>query len=476
MSVAVAALVLGPPLAAAVSFLGGRRTVPFLLPGTAAACLAALAALGTALWEAGGIRHAVGGWEAPLGIGLAVDGLSLLMLAAAWPVAVAVGYQAWRRRVESLFWPVFFFFWGTLHALFLSADIFNLYVALELLTLSSVALVARARTKEAVAAALRYLLAAMLGSASYLLGVGLLYGVAGSLSLPDLAGLPGLGAGGRWATSLILVGLLLKAAAFPLHFWLPPAYLHAAPPGDALLAAVGTKAALYLLLRLWPALTGTTATGALPFALGLLGSGAVVWGALMALRAERLKLLLAFSSISQMGYVLLLFSLRDPGSPQGRWALEGATMLLLSHTLAAAAMFLAAEGLVAQAGSDRVLDLRRGRGRPLLAVYAFGLGGVSLIGLPPSGGFVAKWYLLKSCVESGQWWWIPALAVGGLLAAGYVFRVIMEAVAEDPALPEPPDGVAEGPHLTGFLLAALAILLGLAGVWPLEILRRGGAP
>lgn len=476
MNTAVAALVLVPFAAAVASFLGGRRSAPVLVGATAAAGFASLAVLARALWVGGAIRHPVGGWGSPLGIELALDGLSLLMLVAVWPVTTAVGMQAWLRRVEPLFWPLFFSFWGTLNALFLSADVFNIYVALELLTLCSVTLIARSGSVEAVEAALRYLLAAMLGSAAYFFGVGLLYGVGGSLSLYDLNGLAALGAGGRWAVALILLGLLLKAAVFPLHFWLPPAYLHAAPPGDALLAALGTKAVIYLMIRLWPGLTGGAETGTLlPLALGALGSAAVLWGSLMALRVERLKEMLAFSSIAQMGYLLLLFSLGHQDAAHGRVALGGATMLLLSHTWASAAMFMAAEGISTVAGSDRVSDLSRGRGRPALAVYTFGLGGVTLIGLPPSGGFLAKWLLLKASFESGQWWWIPTLALGGLLAAGYVFRVLQQAVAQNPGDHPAPTGTT-GLHLIGFLLATTAILLGLVGIWPLELLQRGGMP
>lgn len=477
MNTAVAALVLVPFVAAVAAFLTGRRTVPVLVGATAAAVLASLAFLAHALWVGGGIRHLVGGWGGPLGIELELDGLALLMLAAVWPVTTTVGLQAWRRRIEPLFWPLFFAFWGTLNALFLSADVFNIYVALELLTLCSVTLIARSGSGEAVAAALRYLFAAMLGSASFLFGVGLLYGAVGSLSLHDLTGLAALGAGGRWAAALILLGLILKAAVFPLHFWLPPAYLHAAPPGDALLAALGSKAVIYLMIRLWPGLVGDAGIGtALPLALGVLGSAAVLWGSLMALRVGRLKEVLAFSSIAQMGYLLLIFSLGHNDSAAGRSALGGAAMLMLSHTWASAAMFMAAEGISAAAGSDRISDLRRGGGCPPLAVYAFGLGGVSLIGLPPSGGFVAKWLLLKASFESGQWWWIPPLALGGLLAAGYVFRVLRETVARDPGGQPAAAVIAVPLPLLGFLLASTAVLLGLIGVWPLELLQRGVVP
>jgi formate hydrogenlyase subunit 3/multisubunit Na+/H+ antiporter MnhD subunit len=475
MNTAVAALVLVPFAAAVAAFFGGRRFAPVLLGATATAALASLLLLARTLWAGGALRVPIGGWGAPLGIELALDGLSLLMLAAVLPVTAAVGLQAWRQRIEPLFWPLFFSTWATLNALFLSADMFNIYVALELLTLCSVALIAWSGSVEAVAAALRYMLASMLGSVSVLFGVGLLYGTVGSLSLHDLTGLVALGTGGCWAAALILLGLILKAAVFPLHFWLVPAYLHAAPPGDALLAALGTKAAIYLMIRLWPGLTGGVGI-AMPLALGILGSVAVLWASLMALRAKRLKELLAFSSISQMGYLPLIFSLGHSATASDRLALGGAVMLLLSHTWASAAMFLAAEGISACAGNDRISDLRRGGGRPPLAVYAFGLGGVSLIGLPPSGGFVAKWLLLKASYESGQWWWIPALALGGLLTAGYVFRVLRETVALDNDARPAAAAVATTSHLIGFLLGLSALLLGLVGIWPLELLRRGGTP
>ncbi len=456
------------PLAGAMAcFLWPRRALPLALL-TALAVSVGVAGLGWQVVTQGVKRHAVGGWGAPLGIDLYADGLSLLMLAVTAVVALAVGVYArgyFKARAARAFWPLSLFLWAALNALFLSADIFNLYVTLELLGLAAVALVALAGGAAALSGAMRYLLVGLLGSLAYLLGVALLYHGFGSLDLAIL--------GERveaspvvWAAmGLMSAGLLLKTALFPLHFWLPAAHASAPAPVSALLSALVVKASFYILLRLW--LTVFPPTDAVVAQLlGVLGAGAVLWGGMQALRQTRLKLLVAYSTVAQLGYLFLAFPL---ASVMG-WG--GAIYLLLSHAVAKTAMFMAAGNIRRFGGHDRIADLDRVAQRLPLTIAAFGLAGVSIMGLPPSGGFIAKWLLLEAAVRTNQWWWVVVLVAGGLLTAAWVFRVIGYAFTQA-RVPHAPRAVPVGMEWAALAMAVTAIVLGLVAPWPLALLAVG---
>ncbi len=419
--------------------------------------------------EDGAYRYTVGGWGAPLGIELFVDGLSLLMLAATALVGLAISVYStgyFQHNQLARFWPLWLFLLAALNALFLSADIFNLYVDLELTGLAAVALTALSGGREALTAAMRYLLATLLGSLAYLLGVVLIYHSFGSVDIAILSQRVESSPAVWSALGLMSAGLALKTALFPLHFWLPPAHASAPAPVSAALSALVVKASFYILLRLWLEIfpTGSGPSGQL---FGLLGAAAVLWGGLQALRAKRLKLLIANSTVMQLGYLFLAFPLAIPAA----W--RGALYLLLSHAFAKAAMFLAAGNIIRFAGHDRIADLDRIAQRLPLTLAAFALAGVSIMGLPPSGGFVAKWLLLEASLDAGQWWWAVALILGSLLAAAYVFKVIGHAFTQAEVL-HASKGVPAVMEWTALALASAAILLGLIAPWPLAWMEIGG--
>src|SRR5690554_5033930 len=388
------------------------------------------------LWETvaseGGFHYLLGGWQAPLGIELRVDGLAVTFVLLTALVAAACGWHAsiyldpgksWHR----CFWPLFWFLWAGLNAVWLGGDLFNLYVGLELISLSAVGVVALGGQAEALRAAIRYLLAALLGSLAYLLGVALVYGQTGSLSLAGVAALVSDGAVSSvpvFPLMLMLLGLALKTALFPMHGWLPPAHGIAKSPVSALLSALVVKASFYIAARLWLDLGGELGGYALAQLMGVLGGLAVIWGSWLAFRQAKLKQVVAYSSVAQIGYLFLLFPLTwgvsDAISQQAQ---QGITLQVISHALAKAAMFLAAGNLILSAGSNKV-DALAGVSRFLpFSLFSFGLAGLSLMGLPPTGGFAAKWLLLQASLASGQWWWLGVLLAGGLLSAAYVFQV-----------------------------------------------------
>jgi formate hydrogenlyase subunit 3/multisubunit Na+/H+ antiporter MnhD subunit len=210
--------------------------------------------------------------------------------------------------------------------------------------------------------------------------------------------------------------------------------------------------------------------------LGMLGAAAILFGSVLALRQVRLKLLIAYSTVAQIGYLFLMIPLAvkpETGHPWSTAAWTGGVLQAISHAFAKAAMFMAA-GLIAEAlGHDRIAGLA-GIGRALpITVFAFALGGLSLMGLPPSGGFVAKAMLLTAAVAEGQWWWAVVVLTGGLLAGGYVFLVLARALA-DPTEPlRLLTTVSRGRQAVAVAVALCAVLLGFLPLRPSELLQIG---
>ncbi|MDT8387313.1 MAG: proton-conducting transporter membrane subunit [Thiogranum sp.] len=411
------------------------------------------------------LELAVGGWPAPLGIRWHLDLLATVFLISTAVIALAVALFAALHLSRSEpaiarhFWAPLLFVWAALNALFLSADVFNLYVTLELLTLAAVMLVTLENNQPALDGAMRYLLVALAGSTLYLLGVALFYHATGTLDLMLAAG-----AVPPAALALMTIGLMAKGALFPLHAWLPPAHAAAPAPGSALLSALVVKASFYILLRLW--LESAPNHDAGRILLGLCGTGAVIWGSLLALTQARLKLVVAYSTVAQLGYLLLVFPLA-----QGAWtgpAFAGGVWLAVSHGLAKAAMFLSAGLVMYTLGHDRIAELRGLAQHAPLTLFTFGIAGVTLMGLPPSGGFVAKWLLLTAAFGSGQWPWALVLLGGGLLAAVYTFRIIGAGFSDGIIERKPP----RGPQWIALVLAGLALLAGVAAELPLLQLQE----
>ena len=444
--------------------------VPLVALGT----VGSVACLVWQVAELGVQRHALGGWAAPLGISLYADGLSAMMLLTTALVGAAVTFYAteyFRRASETAryFWPLWLCLWTALNALFLSWDIFNLYVAFELLGLAAIALVALAGSADALTGAMRYLLVSLLGSLTYLLGVALFYSTYGTLDIGLLGDLTAPSAASWAATGLMVAGLLLKTALFPLHFWLPPAHAAAPTPVSAILSALVVKASFYLLLRLWLEVFPVTAAG-LGHLLGLLGALAIVWGSLQALRQTRLKLLVAYSTVAQLGYLFLAFPLAL--TPVAATAWSASVFFILSHALAKAAMFLAAGNILRFAGHDRIADLGRAPYGVSLSWAAFGVAGISIIGLPPSVGFAAKWLQLEAALAGGQWWWTLPIVGGGLLATAYVFKII-SCVFSQNGRTSGTNGISWRMEWTAFGLSLAALGIGFAAPQLLALLNSG---
>jgi len=462
-------MVLLPVVAGLVAFL-----IPRIASGLASACalgmLWAAGGLAAALLNDGAVHYPVGGWGAPLGIELYVDGLSgsLAIMTALVGGGVTLYSVSYLRPAHHgpddgaalrLFWPLWLVLWGALAALLFAGDVFNLYVTLELVGLGAVALTGLPRDREALAAALRYLLVGILGSMSYLLGVALLYAVYGRLDLAGLTQVMEANPASYMACALMLGGLAFKGALFPLHGWLPPAHASAMAPASAVLSALVVKMVLYILVRLWfgpfAVLVGESAAQLM----GIAGGLAIIWGSYRALTAVRLKLMVAYSTVAQLGYIVLIFPLAISGSASvPAWG--GGLLIALTHGLAKAGMFLAAGCVLLALGHDRVAGLAGLSQRQPVTLAALAIAAVSLVGLPPSGGFAGKWMLLDAALTTGQWWWVAVILVGTLFAAGYLFRIVGIGFGAVTDLPpgEPVSAPLEWAALT---LALLAVLMGL---------------
>ncbi|WP_440997019.1 complex I subunit 5 family protein [Arhodomonas sp. SL1] len=430
--------------------------------------VATVLALGILVAGSGPVPFVPGAWPAALGIALSVDGTAMVFLIAGATTGMAATIHA-RGYFGAAhpFWALWLLLWAALNAVFLTADAFNAYVALELAGLTAATLVTLGGGRAALAAGLRYLMLSLVGATAYLAGVALFYGATGSLRLADYADAPS-GAVTAAGTALVLTGLLLKAAIFPLHGWLPPAHARAPGPVSAVLSALVVKAAIYLAWRwldaLPPALIPGTAV------LAAAGAGAVIWGSLQALRVGRLKAIVAYSTVAQLGYLAIGLALLRH-SPL---AATGVAWMALTHALAKGAAFLAAANVVRAAGHDRWPAAAGALRAQPLSLVTFALAAVSLAGLPPSGGFVAKWYLMTTAMEAGHWPLALVLAGGGLLAAAYLYRILQ------PALDPRPGGMAGVPpgrlmQYSALGLALAVTALGVAVPW-LPGLMAGDGP
>lgn len=400
--------------------------------------LAALLALHSVLLT-GPQWLAIGGWEVPLGIRLRLTPLSALLLVFTATLHLLVALYA-SRRPQAVgghdFWPLGCLLQASLMALWLSADLFNLYVTLELLSLAAVAMVALAGPR-AYGPALDYLLLSLAGSLCWLLGVALIYGRYGVLDIPTLQGALVDDGVTRWALLGMTVGLMLKGALWPLHLWLPPAHAGAPSAVSALLSGLVVKGPLYLLWLLWHELAPDVLAHQAGLGLALLGAAALLFGGWAALRTPWLKKLVAFSTVAQLGYALLALGLllvwEDPYLEAALW------LFVLAHGLAKVSLFLAVGEFQATLGGKRVLRVRGASQLMPVATFAFLLAGGSLVGLPPSGGFLAKWLLLQPLVTDGlHWGWILVVLAGTGLSAAYVFRVVTHAFDRRPRAPLSP--------------------------------------
>lgn len=388
----------------------------------------------------GTLIYELGGWKAPIGIEYRIDSLSalLLVLVCGMSTVVLMGaYQSIQKEIpedkQTLFFIAFLLCLAGLLGIVATGDAFNVFVFLEISSLSTYTLIGLGRDRRALWASYQYLIMGTIGATFILIGIGLMYMMTGTLNMNDLAErLPEVGQTKTVFTAFafFIVGVCLKLALFPLHLWLPNAYAYAPSMVTAFLAATATKVAVYILIRFTFTIFGVEfSLSYLPLSqllmvLGLLG----VFGAsIVAILQTNVKRLFAFSSVAQIGYMIIGFSL---GSQAG---LKAALLHLFNHALMKGAIFMAIAGLVYRVGANNLEDFKGIGQRMPLTAAAIVVGGLSLIGVPLTVGFVSKWYLIVALLEKGLWPVVALVLMGSLLAVVYVWKLVEVAYFQKPS-------------------------------------------
>jgi multicomponent Na+:H+ antiporter subunit D len=431
-----------PLVAAPIAVLVRRPTAAFALVVVGSWTAFAIAVL---LWlqvsAHGPISYAMGSWQPPWGIEYRVDRLSsFVLLLIAGTAAVVLPYS--RRSIEAeiprdqhyLFYTMFTLCLAGLLGITITGDAFNLFVFLEISSLSTYVLIALGRDRRALMASYQYLIMGTIGATFIVIGVGLLYLMTGTLNMADMSErLVGLG-GVRpvlAALGFLTVGISLKLALFPLHHWLPNAYTYAPSAVAAFLAATATKVSVYVLLRFYYSVFGAGLVfDTLPEEqVVLLGLSIVAMFAAsaVAIFQSDVKRLFAYSSVGQIGYITLGIGL---GSQSG---LTAGLLHLFNHALTKGAVFLLLGVIAARLGAVR-FELIGGIGRVLpYTTFGIVLGGLSLIGVPLTAGFISKWYLVLAVLEQGAWWLAVLIVLSSLLAVAYVWRFVETAYFREPS-------------------------------------------
>ena len=352
----------------------------------------------------------------------------------------------------------------------ITGDVFNLFVFLEISSLSSYVLISLGRDKRALTAAYRYLIMGTIGATFYLIGVGMMYMMTGTLNMVDLATLIPAIADTRTvivALAFLLVGISLKLALFPLHAWLPNAYAYAPSVVTVFLAATATKVAVYMLIRiLFTVFGGAGILDTMPVPQILMGLAVIGMFAASAVAIYQtdVKRMLAYSSVAQIGYMVLGISLVSVTG------LAGGLIHLFNHALMKGALFMAVGAVIYRTGAIKVDDLA-GLGRRMpLTMATFVVAGLSLIGVPLTVGFISKWTLIQAALEQGLWPIAAAVVGASLLAIVYIWRVV-EIAYFHPA-PSGAPGVSEAPVsmlVPMIVLAGACVYFGIDGTRTLDI-------
>ncbi len=417
----------------------------------------------------GELRHFLGGWPPPFGIEYVLDHLSAFMaviivfiglVAVIYPPQAGL-YHTPRRGIPA--YGLLLLLIGGLVGVVITGDLFNLFVFLEIYSLASYALITLGGDKAAVAS-FRYLVLGTIAGSFYLLGVGFIYFSTGTLNmadaaqrLPALYGSPTIMA----AVALIVVGMGIKMALFPLHVWLPDAHSYAPPVVAAILAAIQIEVAAYVVVRfMLTVFQPQYFIDVMPITtiIGWVAAAGIIFGSVMAIAQKDFKRMLAYSTVAQVAYIGLGIGLANP------LGLIGALLHILNHAFMKSLLFLVAGGIRHQTGLHAIPQFAGlGRKMPLM-MSAFTVSALSMVGIPPTAGFFSKWYLILGGIEAGNWVFVGVILASSLLTAVYFFRMIEKLFATpsggDPAVEQAKEPSARilGPILT---LATGIIVLGL---------------
>ncbi len=473
-----AIIVIAPLFASIFVFVFGWRNKQLAFPiamGGLSLCIVSSVFILKAVIHLGSIQYRLGGWEPPWGIEYRADHLTAFMLVLVsligWLAAIygkKVVEQELPEKI-SLFWSLYLLLITGLLGIIVTADLFNLFVLLEVASLSGYALVAIGRGK-APFASLRYLIIGTIGASFYLIGVGYLYIATGSLNMENLRLLLTDMYGSRvvqTAFVFIFIGFSIKIALFPLHTWQPDAYTYAPSAVSVIISTVVAKTFVYALIRIiFSVFTLNFVSEILPVfsIICWVAAAAIIIGSVFAIRQHNLKRMLAYSSIANVGYIVLAVGL----APSSTLGLTPAIMHIVNHAVIKGGMFMAACGFIYRYNFwdiNQFIGLSRKMPYTSLTMI---LAALAMIGMPPGVGFITKWYLIRAALEARGYVFVAVIFASTLLMIIYFWRVIeimyirVETQTSSPGNP----GVNELPTsmlVPGLVLAILSFVLGI--VW-----------
>jgi multicomponent Na+:H+ antiporter subunit D len=381
----------------------------------------------------GAIRYKMGGWDPPFGIEIVLDHLSGFVMLVINGVAFLVLLHSKKIIEQDMpgkempYYSAVLLMLCGFNGIVITGDLFNLYVFLEISSLSLYGLLAVGR-KQAPVAAFRYLIMGTVAGSFYLLGVGFLYITTGSLNMADVkAILPTLLNSSAAPTvfialALMVLGMGIKMALFPMHGWLPDAYTYAPSTSSAVIAPSGTKVASYVLLRVMFFVFGVNYVSKLmpvTTVIAWLAAIGIIYGSIMAIAQKEIKRMLAYSSVAQVGYIALGLGMANP------MGLIGAVLHILNHAFMKAGLFLVSANMRFKLGHSNISKLDNTiRKKMPWTMAAFTVGALSMVGLPPMAGFFSKWYLALGTINSSNWVFLVVILASSLLNAVYFFRII----------------------------------------------------
>lgn len=421
----------------------------------------------------GAFHYSVGAWPPPVGIELLADPLSAFFLVVINLISTIVlfhahfsdGAESGERSIS--YYACVMLMLGGFSGIVGTADLFNLFVFLEMSSLAGYALLGN-DSGRAAHSAFRYLILGTIGASFYLLGLGFLYAETGSLNMGDVALIldaTGMQTTARIGLVFIIIGISLKMALLPLHQWLPDAYTDAPAMSTALIAPIGAKVAVYVLIRvMYDVFPVTPGDWAYPLhtILTLAGATGILWGSVMAIPQTNLKRMLAYSSVAQIGYIALGIGLASP------FGYIGAVLHVLNHAIMKACLFLFSARLEKAGLGIRIDKLTPAtRRRFPVSTACFVIAAISMIGLPPTAGFFSKWYLILGSYESGNWFYVVIILASSLLNAVYFFRIIERVYLgdTDEETPKPVPVRLSRRNLALVTLALSLLVAGLFNVW-----------
>lgn len=411
--------------------LGRRFAYGLLVTALAASLFAALATLGQVL-EQGIVYYRLGNWLPPMGIELVIDRLNGLVLVLVSGCALLTAIYSLRSAEQenpdriNHYYALFVLLVTGLLGMTATGDVFNLYVLLEISALSSYGLLARGRGL-AYYATFKYLVIGTIGACFYLLGVGYLYIKTGTLNMAELSGLLAQPAAHESVSikigfTLIILGVWIKMAFFPLHGWLPNAYSRAGATTACLIAPLMTKVSVYIMLRLMFTVFSADYIfgGAIAWSrlVPWLASAAVLVGMISALAQRDLRKMLTYIIVAEIGYMA-----------GGAWlanaaGFTGAVYHLLADALMTLCLFMAVGAIIFRSGDSSSAAMHNLFRRMPVTGAVFVVGAAAIVGVPPTCGFFSKWYLIQGAAQAGAWEFVAALLVGSLLAAIIFFRLL----------------------------------------------------